>query len=135
VVDELEVAKRCEVVETVLGHSGHEADGAGDDAGDQELVVVDWRAAFGVGVDGDGAVMLPVVAGGASADLPGRRVGLGVFEFGGGVEGRSRGFDCFEVTLWLLAVADSLEKALSWVITHVLGHFCAESVKGSGDEI
>lgn len=98
-VDHLGVAKRREIrAGAVLGPRREEADGAGDNGGDEELVVVDCRTAVLIRIDFDvrdleaGAVVV-----GAGAEFPVGRGGLCHVPLEGVIEGGAAGFDFLEV--------------------------------------
>jgi len=99
VVHQLRIRKRGQIrAAPVFRARGEEANGAGDDGRDEEFVVGDCGAAFGVGVYVDVVVLeggAGVVA--ALAGFPGWGRGLGEGEGCVGRPGGAGGFDGFEV--------------------------------------
>ena len=79
-VDDLRVREWCEIrAAAVLATCAYEADGAGDDGADEELVVESCWAAGLVGVDADVLLFETfAVVVGALTGFPGGVLGLGV---------------------------------------------------------
>lgn len=102
VADDLEVREGRQVCCLAVGrHGRHEGDRPRHDGRDQELVVVDGRAAVGVRVDGD-VLPLPLLLAGqlvrAGAELPRGRGRLRELEaIGAAVKGGARQLDLLEV--------------------------------------